>query len=275
MIYCILKGGLGNMMFQIAATMNMAKIKNTKSCFPNFTKHLEYANKRWHLQYRQEKNKFNKLNDSNEYKKFLRINEKTEFFNNKVKIYKYPFEYSSFIPKEDCFVVDGYFQSEKYFINAREDILENFKPSEDIKKIILKKYKKFLNKKTVSMHIRRGEYIDLANLYNILDISYYEKALNILGEYDVCLVFSDDIQWCKKNLKFKNCHFIENEKDYIEIFLMSMCNNNIISNSSFSWWAAWLNVNKNCTIVAPKKWFEKGYSNLDDSHIIPEKWIKI
>ena len=69
-------------------------------------------------------------------------------------------------------------------------------------------------------------------------------------------MFSDDIDWCKENFKQSNITFIENETDYIDLFIMSLCNNNIIANSTFSWWGAWLNSNENKKVVCPSSWFE-------------------
>ena len=275
MIYCFLKGGLGNMLFQIAATKSIAKIKGVETCFPNFSNHLEYANKRWHLQYNENAQSFQSPNDSNEYRTFLILNEVPQKTTNPVKVYNYPFHYTNFIPKENNFVIDGYFQSEKYFIDIKKELLNTFKPDSSTEAFINKKYGKLLSTKTVSLHIRRGDYVNLKNLYNILDKEYYKKSLDVIGDYDNCLVFSDDLLWCKNNLDFKNITFVENEKDYIEMFLMSKCDHNVVSNSSFSWWGAWMNQNPNAKIIGPDKWFEKGYSNLNEKDIIPDNWIRI
>ena len=92
---------------------------------------------------------------------------------------------------------------------------------------------------------------------------------------EIFVVFSDDIKWCKENFIGNNFYFVENEKDYIEMYLMSSCNNNIISNSSFSWWSAWINENENKKIIGPKNWFGPSLSNISDRDIIPLEWIKI
>jgi len=273
-IYCKLKGGLGNMMFQISAAMNLAAKKNTETCFPNFSNHLKYANSRWHLQYSKEKSDFRCPNDAEEYRRFLKLNEQPDKNTKSFKIYNYPFQYSDWLPNETDFAIDGYFQSEKYFTEIREDLLQFFKPPAETEAIIEKKYGHLLNGRTISLHVRRGDYVNLSNLYNILNVDYYKNSIDSVGDYENCLVFADDIAWCKENFCFKNCFFVENEKDYIEMFLMSKCDVNIISNSSFSWWGAWLN-KKPHKIIAPDKWFEKGYSHLSDKDIIPENWFKI
>ena len=97
------------------------------------------------------------------------------------------------------------------------------------------------------------------------------------------LVFSDtvkDVEWCKQNIKADYIEFsdgsdINGHNDIIDFTLMSKCDHNIIANSSFSWWAAWLNNNKEKTVIAPKQWFGKAYVNHNTSDLIPETWIKI
>jgi hypothetical protein len=87
------------------------------------------------------------------------------------------------------------------------------------------------------------------------------------------LVFSDDMEWCKSFFKGK-FDFI-NDEDYNELYLMSLCRDNIIGNSTFSWWGAYLNENLFKTVIAPKTWFGPGYSHWDTSDLIPENWIKL
>jgi hypothetical protein len=129
-IYCNLKGGLGNMLFQIAATKSFSLIKNVNFSFPNLEQHINYLNS---------ENGFNsKLKHAEEYKLFLNLN--TKVLHQNIKLYNYPFNYTNFIPYEDSFVIDGFFQSEKYFINYRKEILNLIKPTEQINKIIINKY---------------------------------------------------------------------------------------------------------------------------------------
>ena len=125
---------------------------------------------------------------------------------------------------------------------------------------------------TVSLHVRRTDYVNLQNYHPIAAIQYYKDALDLI-EHDKVVVFSDDINWCKKNFKFNNMVFIEGNSNIEDLYLMSMCNNNVIANSSFSWWAAWLNKNEYKKIVAPKVWF--GPAAPSDKDIIPDTWIKI
>ena len=263
MIYCNLKGGLGNMLFQIAATKTFSLIKNVDFSFPNFDQHINYLNSEIGFN--------SKLNYAEEYKLFLNLN--THVLHQNIKCYNYPFNYSDFIPNENIFAIDGFFQSEKYFINFRKEILELIKPNEEINKILTNKYTSIINSESISLHVRRGDYVKLPEYHPTQEIEYYNKCLSNLTKYDILVIFSDDIEWCKKNFQFKNMFFVENEKDYIEMFLMSKCKNNIIANSSFSWWGAWLNQNNDKIVVAPKKWFGHNLSHLDTKDVYPDGWI--
>jgi hypothetical protein len=94
------------------------------------------------------------------------------------------------------------------------------------------------------------------------------------NEVTTFIVFSDDEKWIKENIKGKNIIYIQRNHDYIDLYLMSQCNHNIIANSTFSWWGAWLNNNQNKKVVAPTKWFGVN-KKLDTKDLIPETWIKI
>lgn len=253
------------MLFQIAATKSFSLIKNVDFSFPNLNKHIDYLN--------SEKGFNSKLNYAEEYKFFLNL--KTEVTHQNIKLYNYPFNYTDFLPNEDAFAIDGFFQSEKYFINHRKEILNLIKPTEEINKILTNKYANIINSQTISLHVRRGDYVNLPSHHPIQEIEYYNKCLEILPEYENLAVFSDDIEWCNRNFQFKNILFIESEKDYIEMFLMSKCRHHIIANSSFSWWGAWLNQNENKKVIAPKKWFGNNLSHLDTKDIYPDNWIII
>jgi hypothetical protein len=170
------------------------------------------------------------------------------------------------------YYLNGYWQSEKYFYQIEDIIRNQLKPSDDV----IKKLESIqrLDNKNVSIHIRRTDYVSSNGFHPVQSISYYENALNKISEYENILVFSDDIQWCKDNLHFNNMIFIEGFDDVEDIWLMSMCKNNIIANSSFSWWGAWLNSNKDKKVIAPKKWFGS-MANLNESDLIPDNWIRI
>lgn len=134
----------------------------------------------------------------------------------------------------------------------------------------------------VSLHVRRGDYIirkDYATKFGSLDINYYQQAINILkeklGNFPI-FVFTDDPNWVNNNLFYIHKLTVvsgNNIPDYEELHLMSQCSHNIIANSTFSWWAAWLNDNPEKIVIAPKKWMNNGNFKLED--IIPQNWIAI
>jgi hypothetical protein len=170
----------------------------------------------------------------------------------------------------------GYFQSEKYFTKYRNEILGLFSPTNYILDRINKYYSLILEKNTCSIHVRRGDYLHLGDFHPTQKESYYIEATKKLDKDTFYLIFSDDINWCLKNFDFiENKIFVDNLEDYEELYLMSMCKNNIIANSSFSWWGAWMNKNENKKIISPSIWFGKSLHYHDTSDIYCENWIKI
>jgi hypothetical protein len=170
----------------------------------------------------------------------------------------------------------GHFQSEKYFMDHKNEILELFELDDLTKTYLLEKYGDVLNQDTCSIHVRRGDYLSLPNHHPVQPIDYYENAVKIIGGDKHFLIFSDDIKWCEENFGFiKNKTFISNNLDYQDLYLMSMCKNNIIANSTFSWWGAWLNKNENKKVVSPTKWFGVMYSSFKTDDLYCNNWIKI
>lgn len=175
---------------------------------------------------------------------------------------------------------DGYFQSFKYLDQIRDVLLKEItlvKPLEDKYGELLKKIL-YLN--SASIHIRRGDYIVGNNkkVWQTFGLEYYKEALDVISKKvidPVFFVFSDDIEWVKENLKIDEAFFVSSPltKDYEEIILMSKCKHNIIANSSFSFWGAWLNQNPNKNVIAPKKWCNKFIKEYKD--LAPKEWIKI
>jgi hypothetical protein len=162
------------------------------------------------------------------------------------------------------------YKDEKYFIEHESIIKQELSPSDED----LIRLKDMIPSESVSLHIRRTDYVTSNGFHPVQTVEYYEKALSLIGDYKNIVVFSDDISWCKENLKFDNTTFIEGNKDYEDLWLMSLCDHNIIANSSFSWWGAWLNNNVNKKVVAPSNWFGQ-QANTNTSDIIPESWIKL
>jgi hypothetical protein len=187
------------------------------------------------------------------------------------------FNYDNFLrydfsQNQRCYNLQGYWQSEKYFKENEQVIRKNLDIDEDTAYYISNKYPFIGKEKTASIHIRRTDYVTSNGYHPVQPISYYEAGLDQI-EYDKLVVFSDDVHWCKDNLNFNNMVFAEDNTNIQDLYLMNMCQHNVIANSSFSWWAAWLNKNPNKKIIAPEKWLGPQGPSYDD--IVPEDWIKI
>lgn len=177
----------------------------------------------------------------------------------------------------------GYFQSERYFNDYKEQIRKMFSfpelPDDQTRSI----GQQIGNTLSVSIHIRRGDYLSqYASCYNILDIDYYQKAIALMCERYTqphFFVFSDDTEWAEQHIQklAKSITIVHHnlKRDYIDLQLMSMCKHHIIANSSFSWWGAWLNPSTDKCVVAPSIWFGSGQRNEIPSDLIPDKWITI
>jgi len=245
MIYVYLMGGLANQMFQIATGISLSLEHNDEVFFAITTNLGIHATKRPDYK-------------DTIFMNLARINEPN--------YYKYTepkFTYKK-IPYRINMRLSGYFQSEQYFMKHKKEVIKFFKNFMKTSSVINKLQKNISNinhNNTISLHIRRQDYIDLQQVHILQTESYYKNAIDILSKKikkDFKLViFSDDIKWCKNNkfLTNYNCYFVEGNEDYIDLYLMSMCNHHIIANSSFSWWGAYLNEDEKKLVVAPAKWF--------------------
>lgn len=175
--------------------------------------------------------------------------------------------------------LDGYWQSEKYFKNIEEEIRTEFTFPEFTEKKNIETLKKMKETNSISIHIRRGDYLNHPLYSNICSIEYYKRAVNYIKinvDNPVFFIFSNDIDWCKENFSFDEAYFIDwniGEKSFRDMQLMNLCKHNIIANSSFSWWGAWLNNNSNKIVIAPKRWLNDDRVDIDD--IIPEGWVRV
>ncbi|MFN4144606.1 MAG: alpha-1,2-fucosyltransferase [Runella sp.] len=177
--------------------------------------------------------------------------------------------------------LDGYWQSERYFepiSNLLRQDLTLRKPLSDMGLQMEHHIK--TQSQSVAIHLRRGDYtrFSLANRFlKPCPLEYYEKAVCFLATQMTSeatfFVFSDDIPWAKKYFKWlKQVYFVEGLTAIEDLWLLSLCNHQIISNSTFGWWGAWLNPNPYKTVIAPQKWFSRGDHNTND--LIPSAWIK-
>ncbi len=178
----------------------------------------------------------------------------------------------------------GFFQSERYFASFHEVVRKCFTFKKPLSDKNLETAIKIKNTSSVSIHIRRGDYIsnkNSANTYTQLSTQYYEKAIDRICkevENPTFFVFSDEPEEARKIISSAQAVYIDWNKgrdNYIDMQLMSLCKHNIIANSSFSWWGAWLNNNEEKTVIAPEKWFKDEHENDKTNDLIPEKWIRI
>jgi hypothetical protein len=252
--------GLGNQMFQIATLYSYAKDNNCTVSVPQI-KLAEYGS--YH------NNIFSKVNTERIYDDMFTY------------YYEPKFSYTP-LPITVNLKLRGYFQSEKYFKHNRKLILDLFSEPQYVTEYINTKYGSIIDKHTIAVHVRRGDYVEKQDYHPLCSNEYYSDALKYIvdnsKEFDIknIAVFSDDINYCTTIFApEQNIYFINNEKDYIDLFLMSRCGYHVIANSSFSWWGAWLSkCNENQIVVSPKKWFGPS-KNLDTSDIIPENWIQL
>jgi hypothetical protein len=233
-----LAGGLGNILFQIAASYGYARKYNRKPIF--------YTNT--HIP--QHKHITSYLDN---------ILRKVDMHVSPIDftVYKEPnFHYNDIPEMTGNVMLDGYFQSEKYFESIKEEIKDLFKIDDNTKSFLKFKYGKLLEGNTCSLHVRRGDYLHLQDYHVVQKLDYYKDCVDKFDKDTRFFVFSDDIKWCSNAFgSSKRLVYVDNNLDYQDLYLQSQCNHHIIANSSFSWWGAYLNNNEEKIIYAPSKWF--------------------
>lgn len=245
---CKLMGGLGNQMFQAAHVFCQGK-KHNRQVFL-----LPHS---WTpMQGRDTENYRDNI-----FRKFL-FKDSHEGFS---EIGEGPWEYSIVNPFDSDTVFSGYYQSSKNFFGFDNEVRDLYQvPNEIIDEFNLK-YPQLLSSDTLSIHIRRGDYLMNPNIHPTVGVSYLEKAIQEIGGYSTVFVFSEDKKWVTDNLLLDNMILVDETEDYKEMWLMSLCKNNIICNSTFSWWGSFLNRNVDKKVIAPSIWFgQNGPQNFTD-----------
>ena len=295
-----LKGRLGNQMFQYAAAKSLALNNETELLID--TSFLEDRSEKDNFTFRDFELNVFKINDDvinriqleiflKKVKKFdkLKLNSINQrFFKNKFSFHKIINE-NSFTQNIDVFnlisnntLLEGYWQSENYFISYQNIIRELFNFNDCIvnKNLQLEVFQN----NSVSVHIRRGDYANnkvINSVHGLCTIQYYIQAFEIISskvKNPTFYIFSDDMEWTKKSLNFLNHKY---KLTYIDqnlinpsgdMKLMSNCKHNIIANSSFSWWGAWLNGKSDKIVISPSEWTKNNSSN---PQLIPKTWFRI
>ena len=280
MLTVYLQGGLGNQLFQIFACISYALKYNFEFKLPIYNQNEKVA-----------KGPTGCLRPT--YWDNLLVNLKKNVVKNNHHIYQIlpqlrekDFRYNE-IPKiNENFMLFGYFQSYKYFQDNFDKILEIIK-IEEFKKTIREKNKGLFIDDTISMHFRLGDYKNLS-AHNIMSIDYYINSLSEIikktkkDNFTVIFFCEDeDIEDVKNKInKIKqnhtNCVFKRGKgEDWEELILMSLCNHNIIANSSFSWWGAYFNENPEKLVYYPSKWFGPKLQDKKTIDMFPPSWKKI
>ena len=278
MVIIKLQGGLGNQMFQYASAKAIAlhrkqELKIDHSNFETYDLHsygLDHFNIKAEKQLIGSKSTFfNKLAFKYGLKKEHTHNETDFKFNENKQIFNI---------KTNDLILHGYYQTEKYFKKYRNEILADFEIKGFLKPETEAMLSKIRSTNAVSIHIRRGDYL-LHDVHNTSKDAYYKAAMEFIEskiENPVYYLFSDDMKWVKENFKSKHemvyVDFNDASTNYQDIKLMSNCKHNVIANSSFSWWSAWLNKNPEKLVIAPKVWFNGDMYDYTD--IVPETWYK-
>ncbi|MBO7258018.1 MAG: alpha-1,2-fucosyltransferase, partial [Alphaproteobacteria bacterium] len=174
----------------------------------------------------------------------------------------------------------GLFQNERYFLKYRKEILKAFRFKENMSNKNKQLVKSIQNSNSVAVHIRRGDYLAKNGDQHVLSPTYYKLATNYIAERvknPHFYIFSDDMKWVKENIKLPYPHtFVEHnygDYSYNDMRLMSLCKHNIIANSTFSWWGAWLNKNPNKIVITPDIWLKKDTNFINN--IVPQNWIRL
>ncbi|MCE5286375.1 MAG: alpha-1,2-fucosyltransferase [Pelosinus sp.] len=295
MIIVKLSGGLGNQMFQYAAAKSLA-IRNNTQLKIDITRLLNSPARDTKREY--ELNIYNiddQLATNIEVDKMVGTKYNFRYFKRKLIDKIMPFSKGTYIKERSfCFdprvitlgdniLLDGAWASEKYFSDTEGDIRKIFKLRKKPSPKTVEVWNQIAKVNSVSIHIRRGDYITNPHakvFHGVCSMEYYQQAMELISDKiknPHFFIFSDDLPWAKENFgQNSTLTYVEHNlgiANHEDMLLMSACKHNIIANSTFSWWGAWLNQNSNKIVISPKQWYLA--NKLDIKDLLPESWIKI
>ncbi len=294
-----LRGGLGNQLFQYAFAKYLRKSFNCTVCLDTSSIELNNATRRFMLDKFYADAEIKSLSLKDVFWNRILNNENT-FFRRALKFILILFSpYSGFfiegrssynevklieaLKKRRWAIFDGYWQS-IYYINAtKKELKQDLKIKEPVLQQFIEKnnclIEKYKTYRKICLHIRRTDFLNTKSIHLNYGTDYYIKAIEKLNisEQAVFLIFSDDIEWCKNNVNFikHKVVFVDEDllkanTDFDQFMLMTLCDDFIIPNSTFSWWAAWLSTANDKKVICPEKWFKN-----KQSKILVNNWIKI
>jgi len=287
MIIVNLKGGLGNQMFQYAFARHLAKRNN--DVLKLDTSSLEKALLVGDSYRPFSLNLFNIKNDlatpaeiaqikkpEGLWSKLIRRMENRLLQVDQTNIFN-----EAYLNQTGDIYLDGHWQSPLFFNEITNILLSEFALKSPLSNYASDQLLEIKAQNSVAIHVRRGDYVGnslVKRQFGLCSVDYYKKAVaKIRAEIELpkFFVFSDDIDWVKQNLSMRSDTVFVSDPtllDAEELYLMSQCQHNIIANSSFSWWGAWLNQNPAKIVIAPTPWFDRISF---DQHLIPEAWIQL
>jgi hypothetical protein len=252
-------GRFGNQLFQIAATIGIARRNGCPFVFPMwpYARHFEFP-----------------IPQSRYIREFERRMPRT-------------FAYEEIVI-DRATELRGYFQSERYFANCKGEVRHYFTPHHALAQLLERQFGDLLAAGTCSVHVRRTDYIGDPAWSELAASDYYERAMSQFDSDTTFVIFSDDIEWCKQRFRDRSVVFVEALSAVEDLFLMARCKGHIIANSTFSWWGAWLDPNPNKKVIAPLRWFGGRHADqaipyrpnrldgyYDASDLVPPAWIRI
>jgi len=256
-------GRFGNQLFQIAATIGFARRNGCEFVFPAwpYSRFFEFPLPQIRF-VRQFQRRYSRTFAYEE----IAIDRATELF--------------------------GYFQSYRYFEHCEDEVRRFFTPHRTLSHMLEAGFGDLLAAKTCSVHVRRTDYVGGEIWTDLGATDYYERAMAQFDSDTTFVVFSDDLEWCKQRFRGRSIFFVEALSDVEDLFLMARCKAHIVANSTFSWWGAWLDPNKDKKVIAPAQWVSgsatdssrryryyssikgfRGYFETKD--LIPPDWIII
>jgi len=254
-------GRLGNQLFQIASTIGIARANGMSPVFPEWRHDDAFR---------------------------LRLPRALPKDENLPTFFEQSFGYTR-IELDSSRNLEGYFQSDQYFCAYKAEVLSRFELRSRCKLEVSRLFRDY-GYPDCSIHVRRGDYVRRPVFYDLSASSYYEDACALLPSQTTFLCFSDDPEWCRRRFPYRNFRFAERSNDLLDMFVFSCCPVNIIANSTYSWWGAWLNMNRDSMVVAPDRWFTSGFDDRtrpfrassdgyrgyhDTTTLLPAHWKKL